>query len=133
MAWKLFRAASDETITLDAKPVHSVSACSWLVDGRPVVADATGAEWTPIPPTTPWLNVPAFMMRFHPDERLAIRASENPVIVDFLRLVDDPRVQSVDLAHPSVQGAVMYMALVAAPPLIAPDRVAEILAPEPIR
>lgn len=78
------------------------------------------------------IDVPTFLMRFHPQERVGIRNSQDTLIMDFLRLVDDPRVQNVNLAHPSVQGAVMYMALNAAPPLIAPERVAEILAPEPL-
>lgn len=131
MAWTLTRPATGETHTFESRPVYSTAVGGWSVDGLTFI-DPAREEWTLIAPTTPWLNVPAFMMRFHPEERLAIRASENPVIVDFLRLVDDPRVQNVDLTHPSVQGAVMYMALNVNPPLIAPARVAEILAPQPV-
>lgn len=131
MAWILTRPDTGETHTLESRPVHSRAAAGWTVDGL-VFMDPAGDGWTLTAPTKDVIDVPTFLMRFHPQERVSIRASEDPLIVDFQRLIDDPRVENVNLAHPSVQGAVMYMALVADPPLIEPERVAEILAPEPL-
>ena len=131
MAWTLTRPDTGETHTFENRPVYSQPGGGWTVDGL-VFMDPAGDGWTLTAPTKDVIDVPTFLMRFHPQERVAIRQSADPLIVDFLGLVDDPRVQNVNLAHPSVQGAVMYMALVAAPPLIETSRVAEILAPEPI-
>lgn len=131
MAWTLTRPATGETHTFESRPVYSTAVGGWTVDGLTFM-DPAGGDYVLTAPTTMVVDVPTFMMRFHPDEEIAIRASEDAYVALFRRRLDDPRVKNVNLAHPSVQGAVMYMALVAAPPLIAAARVAEILAPEPL-
>ena len=131
MAWTLTRPATGETHTFESRPVYSRSAGAWMVDGLGFM-DPDGDAWTLTAPTTTVIDVPTFIMRFHPEEELAVRASQDEIVKLFLRRLDDPRVKNVNLAHPSVQGAVMYMALNVTPPLIEPARVAEILAPEPL-
>lgn len=130
MAWTLTRPATGETHTFEARPVYSQAAAGWIVDGLTFL-DPTGEAYVLTAPTTPVIDVPTFIMRFHPAEELAIRASADPMVKLFLSRLDDPRVKSVNLEHPSVQGAVSCMATVN-PPLIAPARVAEILAPQPV-
>ena len=105
-------------------------AAGWRVDGGDYSPPEPPSEAPPI--QTLVIDVPTFIMRFHPPEELAIRASDDAFVGLFLRRLDDPRVKNVNLDHPSVQGAVMYMALNVTPPLIEPARVAEILAPEPL-
>jgi hypothetical protein len=47
-----------------------------------------------------------FMMLFPAAARVALRASIDPVTVDFVRLLDDPRLTSIDRNKPSVQAAI---------------------------
>jgi hypothetical protein len=131
MVWTLTRPETGEINTFDVRPVYTAAAGGWVVNGM-TYPDPDGDRYVLTPPTTLVIDVPTFIMRFHPTEELAARASQDDIIKLFLRRLDDPRVKNVNLAHPSVQGAVMYMALNAEPPPITPDRVAEILAPEPL-
>lgn len=131
MAWTLTRADTGEINTFDTRPVYSPAAGGWVVNGM-TYPDPDGTRYSLTSPTTMVVDVPTFIMRFHPDEEIAARASEDAYVTLFLRRLDDPRVKNVNLAHPSVQGSVMYMALNVNPPLIAPARVAEILAPQPV-
>ena len=55
------------------------------------------------------VNVPTFMFLFTPQERIEIRGSVDAYIIDFLRLLDDPRTTTVVLGLPQVQGVLMYM------------------------
>lgn len=131
MRWILARSDGSQSVTLDQCPVYKPAEAAWRTDAM-TFPDPTGEAWVLTSPTTMVVDVPTFMMRFQPDEEIAIRASEDAYVVLFRRRLDDPRVKNVNLAHPSVQGAVMYMALNVNPPLIAPARVAEILAPQPV-
>lgn len=107
----------------------------------------TGSTWGPPPPrgdlppppipTTLTIDVPTFLMRFTAPERVAIRASEDPLVVDFLRLLDDPRTVRVNVGLAPVQQALGYLAGLSqpnplTPALIEPSRLAEILAPQPV-
>lgn len=67
-----------------------------------------------------------FKMLFTSVERVAIRKARttDPTVDDFFDLVEDPRLTYVDLALPSVQGALHYLA---ATQLITDARIAEIL------
>ena len=106
----------------------------WIDTGFvPVAAEAT-------PATTLVVDVPTFLLRLLPQERVGVRASQDPLVMDFQRLLDDPRVIRINLGLPAVEGAVAYLAgqlpglngQPLAPPLIDPSRVPAILAPEPV-
>lgn len=64
-----------------------------------------------------------FLNRFTISERLAIRASTDPVVNDIMKLLEVA--EFVDTSDPNTIGGVNYLASVA---LIAPSRVAEVLA-----
>ena len=103
----------------------------WADAGFFPVDDAPAAARTLV------VDVPTFLLRLSPAERVQIRASQNDYVGDFQRLLDDPRVLRINLALPAVQQAVGYLAgLGGDPPLspaiLTPDRVAAILAPEPV-
>lgn len=107
------------------------------IDPCPDAYADTGFTFVADPPanlaTNTVIDVPTFFMRFTAAERIAIRKSTDPVVEDFMTLLNDPRTSKVNLALPTVQGAVAYLAgQVGEPPLaeplIAADRVATILA-----
>ena len=50
-----------------------------------------------------------FMLRFVAPERVAVRASTDPIVIDWLRLLDDPRLQSVHLDLPATREAVAHL------------------------
>ncbi len=78
----------------------------------------------PEPVITPQpLTQLAFLRRFTAPERIAIRASTDPVIQDFLQLVS--LAQDILVTDPDTQMGVGYLAQQG---FIAPERVAEILA-----
>lgn len=78
---------------------------------------------TPAPaPVTQPLTQLAFLRRFTAPERIAIRASTDPVIQDFLQLVS--LAQEILVTDPDTQMGVGYLAQQG---FIAPERVAEIL------
>ncbi len=67
-----------------------------------------------------------FMLLFTGAERVAIKAARqtDPVIDDFLEIVEDPRLTFVDLALPSTRDALAYLVV---KNLISEERQAEIL------
>ena len=78
----------------------------------------TGDAWaaTPAPPVvapvqqyllTP--SRPQFLLLFTSAERVAIRASTDPVIKDFLAIVADPALEWIDLSLASVQEGLAYL------------------------
>lgn len=104
----------------------------------------TGFVPAPTAPPEPALNfvddVPTFQMRFTPGERIAIRASQDALVVDFQRLLDDPRVTHVDRARDQVKGAILYLAgelpgldgkTTLTPPILTDARAQAILAGDP--
>lgn len=66
----------------------------------------------------------AFKLRFTPQERVAIYASTDVIVKDFIAILDDPRLTLVDLTLQSTIDAVGYLA---AQGLIEQSRVSEIL------
>lgn len=112
-------------IAKDFVPVPDQVESGWSV---------TAGKWsapTPVEPTTPAPVYPKvspveFKMLFTSMERVAIRTARatDPTVDDFFDLVEDPRLSYVDLALPSVQGALHYLA---ATQLIADARIPEIL------
>lgn len=87
-----------------------------------------GTEWTfyvpPEPEPAPVLLTPLqFLRRFTLAERIAIRNAMNPIIMDFLNLIS--LAQDIQTSDPDTQMGIGYLAQQG---LIAPERVAEILA-----
>lgn len=81
-------------------------------------------EPLPLPP--PQVSPVQFKMLFTSMERVAIREARktDPTVDDFFDLMEDPRLTYVDLALPSVQGALHYLA---ATSLITDERIPQIL------
>lgn len=65
-----------------------------------------------------------YKMLFTSAERIATRASTDPVIIDLQDLLNDPKLDTVDLGLKSISDALDYMTYIK---LIAPGRKAEIL------
>ena len=78
----------------------------------------------PAAPVPPKVTVIEYKMLFTSQERIAAKASTDPVIVDLRELMDDPRTSHVDLSLQSISDALDYMT---ATGLIAAGRKAEIL------
>jgi len=76
----------------------------------------------PTPP--PKVSVIEYKMLFTSAERIAVKASADPVIIDLQELMNDPRTANVDLALQSISDALDYMTYLG---LIAVGRKAEIL------
>lgn len=100
-------------------------------------AELVGGEWVnpapaeppapaPVPAAAPKVSPVEFMLLFTAAERVAIKAARatNPVIDDFLDIIDDPRLTYVDLGLVSTQEAVGYLAMEG---LIAEARIQAIL------
>ena len=86
----------------------------------------TGQEWEALDrPPDLQLSKLAFLRRFTAEERIAIRASTDPVIVDFLHLLD--LAQEVRLNDADTQAGVRHLESVG---LLAAGRAEAILAPE---
>ena len=112
-------------IAKDFVPVPDQVEIGWSV---------SAGKWSPpapVEPTTPAPVYPKvspveFKMLFTIMERVAIRTARatDPTVDDFFDLVEDPRLSYVDLALPSVQGALHYLA---ATQLITDARIPEIL------
>lgn len=91
---------------------------------KPVIPDLVPIE--PPAPVPPKVSPVTFMLLFTAAERVAIKAARatNPVIDDFLDIIDDPRLTYVDLGLVSTQEAVGYLAMEG---LIAEARIQAIL------
>jgi hypothetical protein len=95
----------------------------------------TDGEWaapapTPQPepePTYPKVTPVEFKMLFASAERIAIKAARetDPVIDDYFDIVEDPRLQVVDLGLHSVQEGIHYLQTIG---ILTEDRVSQILA-----
>lgn len=68
-----------------------------------------------------------FMLRFTPDERIAIEASDDAVVKDWLKRLADVRLRTVDVTLPQTASAMAYLAA-ADPVLLAESRIPEVLA-----
>lgn len=92
----------------------------WAAKPEPVVQEPV----PPVPPVPPKVTVIEYKMLFTSTERIAAKASTDPVIVDLRDLMDDPRTSHVDLSLQSISDALDYMTAIG---LIAEGRKAEIL------
>lgn len=81
----------------------------------------------PVEAVPPKVDVITYKMLFTSVERIATKASTDPVIIDLQDLMNDPRTQNVDLALKSVQDALDYMTYIG---ILAVGRKAEILTGE---
>jgi hypothetical protein len=95
----------------------------------------TDGQWAapdpaPLPdpePVYPKVTPVQFKLLFTSPERVAIKGARatDPVVDDLWELVEDPRMEYVDFGLKSVRDSIEYLATAG---LIAPERVAEILA-----
>lgn len=105
-------------------PDDAASGDTW--DGKTLTKPVI-PEYVPPPPAPvkpPKVTVIEYKMLFTSAERIAAKASTDPVIVDLRELMDDPRTANVDLSLKSISDALDYMTAVG---LIAAGRKAEIL------
>lgn len=82
--------------------------------------DAQGVWTPPTPPTPPKPPAPepavppivgpiSFKLLFTAQERIAIKTSEDPIVLDFFSIAEDPRTTEVNLALSSTQEALTYL------------------------
>lgn len=112
-------------IAKDFVPVPDQVENGWTVEAGKWSAP-TPVEPVAPAPVYPKVSPVEFKMLFTSMERVAIRTARatDPTVDDFFDLVEDPRLSYVDLALPSVQGALHYLA---ATQLITDARIPEIL------
>jgi len=112
-------------IAKDFVPVPEQVENGWTVEAGKWSAP-TPVEPVQPAPVYPKVSPVEFKMLFTSMERVAIRTarSTDPTVDDFFDLVEDPRLSYVNLALPSVQGALHYLA---ATQLITDARIPEIL------
>ena len=89
---------------------------------KPVIPEPVPV--TPVAATPPTVDVITYKMLFTSAERIATKASLDPVLIDLQELMNDPRTVSVNLGLKSVQNALDYMTYLG---ILAPGRKAEIL------
>lgn len=65
----------------------------------------------PLPSLSRYISTINFKLRFTTQERVAIRslAESDPVVYDFLNMIEDPRLTNVDLNLPDVVEALDYL------------------------
>lgn len=96
-----------------------------LVDGEWVnPAPAEPPAPAPVPAAAPKVSPVEFKLLFTVLERVAIKASTDPIVQDFFSIVEDTRLTHVDLGLQSTQDALSYLE---AQGLIAAGRKDEIL------
>lgn len=97
-----------------------------FIDGvltkRPVPPPPAPPE--PTAPKPPTVSAIQYKMLFTSAERIAAKASVDPVVIDLQDLLNDPRTLTVDLSLKSISDALDYMTVIK---LLAPGRKAEIL------
>lgn len=96
-------------------------------DGTTLTKPAPPTPPEPVVAKPPKVSVIEYKMLFTSAERIAVKASLDPVIIDLQELMNDPRTVNVDLSLKSIGDALDYMTYLG---LIAPGRKAEILTGE---
>ena len=114
----------DIAVHFDTEIDEDVLVGAELVKGVWVNPTVTTIEAV-IVPTLPMLSPVEFKMLFTSAERIAIKSSTDPVVIDFFELISDPRLTQVDRNLQSVKDAIAYLE---SKGLIAVGRLAEIFA-----
>jgi hypothetical protein len=107
-----FNTDVEDTVLVGAESVNGV----WV---NPTIATIVEAV-----KVAPLISPIEFKMLFSAQERIAIKASVDPVVQDFISIVEDPRLNNVDRNLQSVKDALNYLELIN---LIAKGRALEIL------
>ena len=113
-------AAVDVTTINPSAIFHPEIAAQFIVvpDGTETGATYADGIWTNPPPPEPAAPVqsylltpsrPQFLLLFTGPERVAIRASTDALVVDFLDIVKDPALEWIDLSLASVQEGIAYL------------------------
>lgn len=108
-------------------PVPDNIVPGWRLDDgtwtAPVISETPISE--PLPLRRTVFTPPEFLLLFTAAERVAIRAARptNPVIADWLAILEDPRLSEVDVTRQSTRDGLDYLA---SENLITPARAAEI-------
>ena len=118
-------AANYDTQVPDAA-ANGDSFVNGVLTKRPIPEVATPTP-EPVVAKPPKVTVIEYKMLFTSAERIAVKASVDPVIIDLQELMNDPRTVNVDLSLQSISDALDYMTGLG---LIAVGRKAEILTGE---
>lgn len=113
-------------IAVQFEPVPDEVQAGWIrKDGR-WAAPAPAPQPGPVP-VYPKVTPVEFKMLFTSAERVAIKEARatDPVVDDFYDIVEDPRLQVVDLGLHSVQEGIRYLQTIG---ILTEDRVSQILA-----
>ena len=89
---------------------------------KPVIPEYVPPPPAPVKPPT--VKAIDYKMLFTSAERIASKASTDPVMVDLMTLLDDPRTTHIDLSRPSLGESLDYMTSIG---ILAVGRKAEIL------
>lgn len=119
-------------IAAQFEPVPDNVERGWHRTGTVWAAPATAA--TPAAATIPRKTVvtpPEFLLLFTASERIAIRTARasDPVVADWLAILEDPRLSEVDVSRPATLDGLAYLA---ANDLITQARAAEIALGAPL-
>jgi len=111
-------------ITRSADPItqeHMIP----LEEGQAVLGQRwTGSQWEAVvaPPSYPTISSLTFLRRFTAPERVAIRTSQDPYVVDFMDLLN--KATEVLQSDPDVQGGMAYLVSLG---LLTQERAGEVL------
>lgn len=113
-------------IAVQFEPVPNEVRSGWIRKDGQWAAPAPTPQPEPVP-IYPKVTPVEFKMLFASAERIAIKAARetDPVIDDYFDIVEDPRLQVVDLGLHSVQEGVHYLQTIG---ILTEDRVSQILA-----
>ena len=117
----------DVAVFYDTDVPDDASSGDGWVNGELIKPELVIAPPPEIPPALPAKVSPVeFMLLFTSPERVAIKAlrQTDPIIDDFIDIIEDPRLTFVDLGLGSTVSAIDYLIYVG---LVAPERKAEIL------
>lgn len=104
-----------------ANITYSEAGRAWTADSE-LISDFN-KEYT-LTPDYPKVSAIEYKMLFTSAERIAAKASVDPVIVDLQELLNDPRTKEIDLSLASIHGALDYMTAIG---ILAEGRKAQIL------
>lgn len=96
-------------ITRSAEPLTQENMIP-LEEGQAVLGKRwTGSQWEDVaaPPSTATLSPITFLRRFTAPERVAIRSSQDPYVVDFLDLLN--KATEIQNTDPDVEGGMAYL------------------------